>query len=120
MTLLEVCVKRLGVLGMILSLAGCGFSSRNNELTGQVKKVMHNTPLICPDFFDADVSLGVMRNGVGSMSSQDRWLFAPRESDQEIFKKAAESGAIVKVTYDTRRLAICTEEEVVTKVEIIP
>lgn len=33
--------------------------------TAQVKKVEHDTPLICPDQVNVDLSLGVMQNGVG-------------------------------------------------------
>lgn len=69
-------ILMIAVLTLPLALGGClGHTSRDNEAVGQVKRVHNNTPLLCPDYKDVDISLGVMRNGVGSMSTQDKWFF---------------------------------------------
>lgn len=107
------------ILFAALIATACGYTSRDNELVGQAKKVVRNTPLVCPDWSVADISLGVMQNGVGSMSSQDVWLTV---EDRHLFatlKTAVETGAIVKVRYDVRRVTFCIEDHVVTAVEIL-
>jgi hypothetical protein len=101
-------------------LAGCGYTSRGNDMIGQAKKVNHNTPLICPDFDDVDISLGVMQNGVGSMSTQDVWLYVPDRRDYQTLKEAVQKGAIVKITYDVQRVAFCVEQHIVTGVQVQP
>lgn len=110
-------MKKLLVLLILLS--GCGYASRNNELIGQVKKVKHHTPLICPDYTDADISLGVMRNGVGSMSSEDVWIYIPTQELANKLTHAAETGELVKVNYDVKRLALCLPEAQMTQVEVV-
>lgn len=107
------------LLAMLLVASGCGNSSTQNELVGQVKKIKNQTPLICPDRVDVDVSLGVMRNGVGSMSTQDLWLTVPNGEAMGVLKKAAESGNPVKVVYDVRRVTLCSNQEQVTHAEIL-
>jgi hypothetical protein len=59
-----------------------------------------------------------MRNGVGSMSTQEMWLYVPNEGDYNILAKAAETGAIVKIKYDEARLRFCVPANIVTHVEI--
>lgn len=110
-------MRNLLFVAAILAVAACGYTSRDNELIGQVKKVKSLTPLICPNRVVVDVSLGVMRNGVGSMSTQDIWLYAPTEALVAKLKAAAERGAPVKVTYDVHRFVICPENEQITTVE---
>lgn len=112
-------MKLISVL-ILSGLVGCGYSSRNNELTGQVKKVIHQTPIICPNRVDVDISLGVMRNGVGSMSSQDVYATVINESDVKLLEKAAEAGALVKLNYDQVRLTICNQLIQILKVEVLP
>jgi hypothetical protein len=97
----------------------CGYTSRDNELIGQAKKIHHHTPIICPDFDDADISLGVMRNGVGSMSTQDMWLNVTNHADYDLLLKAIADGDIVKVRYDTYRATTCINENTITHVEIV-
>lgn len=99
-------------------LSGCGYSARENELIGQVKKVVRQTPLICSDRTDVDVSLGVFRNGIGSASKEDVWLTVPNQEDVNTLKSAAESGQPVKVLYDTARVAYCGKNNIVSKVEL--
>jgi len=87
-------------LALVVGLAACGNSSTDNELTGQVKKVVHNTPIICPNYVTADLSLGVMRNGVGSMSSQDVWVTVEDKDQIKLLEEAAKSGAIINAKYN--------------------
>lgn len=102
-----------------LALTGClGDSSADNDLIGQVKKVHHNTPLLLPDYDDVDVSLGVMRGGVGSMSTQDMWLYVPNPEDMKVLKDASESGALVKITYSVSRARFYVENDMVTHAEL--
>jgi len=111
---------RAAIVGVALLLAGCGNSAQDGEIIGQAKKVTHRTPLICPNYVAFDLSLGVMKGGTGSMSTQDMWFTVAHESDIEALTKAVQAGAIVRVKYDTRRIAICTEAEILTAVEIVP
>jgi outer membrane lipopolysaccharide assembly protein LptE/RlpB len=113
-------MKNLLMLTMLF-LAGCGYDARNNEMMGQVKKIINETPLLCSDFTTADVSLGVMRNGVGSMSSEDIMVLVPESNAEALktLKGAAESGQLVKITYDSKRTAFCTPHRVVIKAELV-
>src|ERR1700677_1762153 len=101
----------------ILFLSGCGYESKNNELVGQVKRVVEKTPILCSDWTQADVSLGVMRNGTGSVSKEDTFLTVVNKQDADNLKQAAETGIPVKVIYNVKRIAFCTEKHIVTKVE---
>lgn len=103
----------------MFALTSCGYSSRNSDLIGQVKRVVSATPVFCDDRVDADISLGVMRNGIGSMSTQDVWVTVPNKDDQELLKKASETGAIVKATYDVKRTVFCWQHDIITHVELV-
>jgi hypothetical protein len=111
-------MKKLIMLS-ILSLVGCGFSSRDNEMIGQVKKVSNETPLMCLDHSEADLSLGVMRNGTGSMSKEDVVLYVPNSELEKQLKSAQDAGAIVKITYDLKRLTFCVPDHWVKAVEVV-
>lgn len=107
------------MLSIGFSLSGClGYESQDNTLIGQVKKVQQATPIICPNYTRADISLGVMRNGVGSMSSQDIWVYVANNKDLETLNSAVTSGSLVKIKYNTMRAAFCTPNAEVTSVEI--
>jgi hypothetical protein len=99
-------------------LAGCGNSAMDGELIGQAKKVTLVTPLICPDYYAFDVSLGIMRNGTGSMSTQDMWFTVRNAEDVRALRDAADKGLLVKVKYNARRLPICTEPHIMTAFEV--
>jgi hypothetical protein len=110
---------RIFLILALFGLTGClGLSSKDNELIGQVKKVKQRTPLICPDRVDVDISLGVIRNGVGSMSAEDVWMTVESADEIAKFKKANETGSLVKVKYDVRRVIICGDQNLATHVEI--
>lgn len=102
-------MKNMLLLSWFICLTACGTSSSGNESVGQIKKVTNETPLICPDYTEVDVSLGVIRNGVGSMSKEDLILAIDNSERDTItkLKKAAEDGSIVKFNYDIRRIAPC-------------
>ena len=114
-------MRTLTILCLTL-LCGCGYTSRGNEAIGQPKKISHDTPIFCSDYDSVDISLGVMRGGVGSMSTQDMWLaFAPHndQKNEDLLVKAIHDGKLVKFTYDYRRLSICQEAPQITGVEIV-
>ncbi len=111
-------LPRMTVLMLLLS--ACGYSSKQSEMIAQVKKVIEKTPVLCADFVEADVSLGVVRNGTGSLSKEDVSLYVPGPSDVAVLKKAGEHGLLVKITYDVVRLGgICVPDHWVTHAEII-
>lgn len=113
-------MKKILVIGaMSIALTGCGYSARDVEVVGQVKRVVHATPMICDDYNVVDLSLGVMRNGTGSMSTQDIWLTVPDQDTLNVLKNANETGKLVKMTYDAKRITFCTEQRFVTKAEIL-
>lgn len=101
-----------------LALVGCGYTSKNNEVVGQIKKVVNKTPIFCWDHAIVDVSLGVMRNGVGSMSGEDVYLYVPPALVDEVTKVAA-TGGLVKVAYDVKRFSLCVPQWQLTKLEVI-
>lgn len=102
-------MKNILTIALILSLTACGRSSSDNEVVGQIKKVVNKTPIVCSDYTEVHVSLGVMRNGVGSMSTEDITL-ALDNSERDLIerlKKARDEGAVVKLTYDVERVSPC-------------
>lgn len=111
-------MKRAILIGT-LGLTACGYSHRQSEMTGQVKKLLNVTPIFCANRTDVDVSLGVIRNGVGSMSSEDVKATVANQQVLGVLKKAAETGALVKMTYDDARINWCWEEREITNAEIV-
>ena len=87
----------------LIPVAACGYTAKGNELVGQVKKVTAETPILCGDYYEVDISLGVLRNGAGSMSKEDVILYVKNEADVPLLKRAAEEGFPVKVSYDIKR-----------------
>lgn len=102
-----------------LLLASCGYSAKENEMVGQVKKVVEQTPVICGDYTEADVSLGVLRNGNGSMSREDVILRVNNAEFKKLLKSAAETGRPVKIAYDIKRVAWCGPDHILTSVEYL-
>jgi hypothetical protein len=107
------------ILLICIAVFGCGYTSKQNELTGQVKKVIAKTPIICPDYTQVDISLGVIRNGVGSMSHEDMIITVTDKAQATLLKQAAESGKLVKITYDVARVTFCVPNELATNVEVL-
>ena len=112
-------IKILIASSLLLALTACGYKAKDSELIGQPKKVMNNTPLLCSSFTDADISLGVIRNGIGSMSTEDMWLNIENKKDLETIKEAIDKGQLVKIHYDTFRVAFCQNDKSITSVEIV-
>ena len=112
-------IMMIAALAMAVSLSACGNSATDSELVGQVKKTLNNTPLIFPDYKDADVSLGIIRKGVGSMSSQDVWVRMDDPAMFAVAKAASESGDLVKITYDHRRFVLYGPARIAKKIEVI-
>lgn len=101
-----------------LLLSSC-YSARQNELVGQVKKVVSQTPMLCDDYTEVDISLGVLRNGIGSMSKEDVYMYVPSVNDIAVFKDAAQSGRLVTVTYDVKRFGgLCVPKAWITAVKV--
>ena len=92
----------------------------DSELIGQVKKVQRHTPILCSGYVAADISLGVLRRGVGSMSTQDVWVTVTEEAHRQLLVTAAESGALVKIRYDERRFTFCVPHLIVRDVSVVP
>lgn len=107
------------VLLLVFVLSACGYQAKNSEVTGQVKKVVNQTPLICPDRNEIDLSLGVIRGGVGSMSSEDVYMNVSDENSLATLKLANETGAIVKIVYNTYRFTFCQPARQVVRVELV-
>lgn len=95
----------------------CGWSHKDTTGSGQVKQVGKETPIVCPDYYRVYVSLGVMRNGVGSMSTHDMTMFI-EDKDVPALKDAAEKGAVIDFVYDTRRMGNCVDEDRMTSFKI--
>lgn len=112
-------MKKVSLCVAMLVLSGCGYSSQNNELIGQIKKISHETPIWCPNFTAVDVSLGILRNGVGSMSTEDLWLYVSDPYVLDTIKKAQEANAAVKINYGIRRISFCVPVAWLTSVEIL-
>ena len=94
--------------------SSCGYTSRDSEVIGQVKKVQRNTPLFCDDYDEVDVSLGVMRGGVGSYSTEDIWMFVTPAQAKEL-SALQKTNAVVKFTYDDRRWVNCVRTDRVVR-----
>lgn len=94
----------------------CGWSAREVTGSGQVKKVSKHTPIICPDYYEVDISMGVMRDGVGSMSHHDITLYIDDKFAKDL-QEAAKAGEIVDFTYDVRRIELCVNRDRLTSFE---
>lgn len=104
---------------ILFLVTSCGYTQRDSELIGQVKKVYNITPLICPNFISSDISLGVIRNGIGSMSKEDVILYVRNQQQEELLKQAQDNNQLVKIHYDVKRITFCVPKEQITEVEIL-
>ena len=103
----------------VLLLSGCGYSAKDGEAIGQAKKLTAVTPLICEGYVAFDMSLGILKGGSGSMSTQDIWLTVKDGVNLMILKKAVENASIVHIRYDTRRVPFCTEKFILNGVDLV-
>lgn len=111
--------KIISVAAIALLALGCGRSSVDSEIVGQPKKIVKQTPIFCENYTDVDISLGFVKDGVGSMSNQDIWLTVPNQSDIDTLNKAVDENKLVKVIYDEYRTNFCWNSHVVKSIYII-
>lgn len=110
------------ILPLTLVLSGCqacGYSSQGNDLSGQVKKVVSHTPIVCPDYDEVDISMGYLNNGVGSISKEDVLLTIRNPQDVQPLRKAAQDGSIVKATYNVFRASPCEPDHELISFQIV-
>lgn len=100
-------------------LSGCGYSHRANELVGQPKSIESTTPLLCPDQHILHMSLGVMRNGSGSMSTQDIAINVPDAQLVPILQSVIEQGKLINAETNEARFRWCNEMIELVAFEII-
>lgn len=113
-------ISRLVTLLLALALlAGCGYSHRDNDLVGQPKSVESTTPLLCPDQHVLHLSLGVMRHGVGSMSTQDILINIPDDRLVPVLSAAVEQGKLINARTNEARFRWCNEEKELVSFEIL-
>ena len=101
-------------------LTACGNQARDVEAVGQVKRITPHTPIFCPEYTDVDLSLGIIQNGTGSMSTQDIWINISKPEDIALVKSANAMGRLVKITHNVQRFHFCTMGRDATKVELLP
>lgn len=105
------------LFGALLFCLSCGYSDKDVTASGQVKAVSHKTPIVCPERDVVDISLGVMKNGVGSMSTHDMYLVVYDPAALATLKEAAKKSSIVDFTYNDARFRWCNETEELTSVK---
>lgn len=110
-------MRKLIIAPLCFVMSSCGYHSRNNEIIGQVTKIEKHTPLLCFDFNTVTISLGVTRNGIGSVSHEDVILYVPTEDLTKKLNSASEQGKLVKIKYDSARNKFCTPRTILTSVE---
>lgn len=101
----------IGVSALAMMLASCGYSHRDNEVIGQPKSVESTTPMVCPDQHILHLSLGVMRHGVGSMSTEDIRINVPNDAMAGALQAVVKSGKLINAQTDEARLRWCNEEK---------
>lgn len=106
-------------LTMLCMLGGCfGYSSTDNNTIAQPKKLIKVNPILCPNYTLLDASLGIMRNGVGSMSTEDHEFVVTSDSQAVLINKAIDSGFILKINYQQARATFCTEDFFINSISI--
>lgn len=105
------------LLGAALLLSSCGNSATDIELTGQLKAAGVATNLICPDYFYLDMSMGVIKDGTGSVSKDDIFVTLYGRQEYKKYQELAKVGAIITVHANMRRAAFCTETYIMIKEE---
>lgn len=108
------CALALGLL-----LSGCGYSHQGNEVVGQPKSVETTTPLICPDQHILHLSLGVMRHGVGSMSTQDILIHIPTDMLAGQLEAVVREGKLINAETNEARFRWCNEEKELVSFKVI-
>lgn len=112
-------INKSKYLLLLITLTGCGYSHVNNDVVGQPKSVESTTPILCPNQHILHLSLGVMRHGVGSMSTQDISINIPDDSLIPSLKAAVEAGKIINAQTNEARFRWCNEEKELVAFEVI-
>lgn len=102
-----------------LFLSGCGYSALNSTFTAQVKYVENANPIMCDNYTYSGMSLGVTRNGTGSVSTHDITVYVPNEELANKLQAASHDGKLVTITYDEKRWRWCVPNMEVKKVEVL-
>ena len=104
----------------LFCLMGClGYSSKNSESIIQPKSIQMQTPIICPEVPILHGSLGIIRNGRGSISNQDVDMVITNDQDKYKIQTAIDSGYFLNVKYNTKRMVVCNSEHILVDVEIV-
>jgi hypothetical protein len=103
----------------LVSITGCGYSHRNNELVGQPKSIEQTTPILCPEQNILHMSLGVMRNGVGSMSTEDVMINIPDNSMVPLLKEVVKDGKLINAVTNQARMRWCNCEVELVSFQVI-
>jgi hypothetical protein len=104
---------------LLLMLASCGYSHVNNELIGQPKSIEATTPIFCPNQNILHLSLGVMRNGVGSMSTEDVRISIPDDNLAIRLQPVVKAGKLINAQTNEARFRWCNEEKELVAFEIV-
>lgn len=96
----------LKILSFILLFTNCGYIEQNNIGIGQVKKIIKNTPIICPDYKVVNIAFGSLESGIIS-NTNDYYVIDDKQ--QEILEKAQYNQKIIKFVYNVKRVAICKQ-----------
>ena len=125
-------MKKYILLGTILLLSACGYSSIDNEAIGQVKKTMTINPIFCPQYKVADIIVGSQQaleqafyiqnanktNNSNSMNLHTAIVVSVEQN--KILQEALEKGKTIKFTYNEERITFCTTSRLfMQSVEII-
>lgn len=110
--------KRL-MIGLLLCAVGCGYSHRDNDLVGQPKSVESTTPLLCPDQHILHMSLGVLRNGTGSMSTEDIRINIVDAHLVPALQLAISKGSLITARTNEARFRWCNEEKELVSFQVM-
>ncbi len=110
---------RLVTLGIALLVGGCGYSAIDGDMIGQIKTVGQSNPVVCPGYTAVGISLGILRDGTGSMSTHDVAGWVPDRSLIPALQRAKDTGAVVALTYKEYRAPICKPDFEITGLRIV-
>lgn len=101
-------------------ISHCGHGELDVVVIGQPKAIIKENNIICKNKQLLDMSLGVMRNGVGSMSTQDKIYWIINKNDEVLLQSAIKEGKLVEITYDSYRMStFCEPCETISNVRIL-
>lgn len=107
------------LIPILILFTGCGYTSKDNEVVGQVKKIVNETPLFCNNYTWVDISLGVFKDGIGSSSKEDLILRVKDKNTISEIKLLAKENKILKVKYNEKRFVWCGLDKFLESIEAI-